>query len=148
MVNELDRQIKKSYHQGAKILTGGKRIDIPGFYYQPTVLTNITMNMPVMKEETFGPVAPLFIVEDEMQALNAANESCYGLGASIWTKNIDKAKTMAYKIQSGNVFINEIVKSDPKLPFGGIKQSGFGRELSQYGLKEFVNVQTVYIKKH
>jgi succinate-semialdehyde dehydrogenase / glutarate-semialdehyde dehydrogenase len=149
MMNNLDRQVKKSMKQGAKLISGGKRLnERPGFFYQPSILTNVSKEMPIIKEETFGPVAPLIMIKNEKEALKVANDSRYGLGASIWTKDINKAKSMAKQLQAGNVFINDIVKSDPRLPFGGIKQSGFGRELSHYGIKEFVNIQNVCIRKH
>lgn len=149
MLNNLDKQVHKSVKQGAKLISGGTRLnDRCGFFYQPSVLTCVSKEMPIMKEETFGPVAPLIEVKNEKEALEVANDSCYGLGASIWTRDITKAKSMAKQLQAGNVFINDIVKSYPRLPFGGIKQSGFGRELSHYGIKEFVNIQSVCIKKH
>ena len=103
--------------------------------------------MPVYYEETFGPVASLIQVKNEEEAIKIANETGYGLGASVWTKDIVKGEDFIKQINAGNVFVNEVVKSDPRLPFGGIKKSGFGRELSQYGIKEFVNIQTVYVKK-
>lgn len=148
MLNNVDKQVLKSVKQGARIISGGTRlIDRCGFFYKPSVLTNVSKEMPIIKEETFGPIAPLIMVKNEKEALEVANDSCYGLGASIWTKDINIAKSMATQVQSGNVFINDMVKSDPSLPFGGIKQSGFGRELSHYGIKEFVNIQSVCIKK-
>ncbi|MDG6217960.1 MAG: NAD-dependent succinate-semialdehyde dehydrogenase [Candidatus Thermoplasmatota archaeon] len=149
MLNNVDKQVHTSVKQGAKLISGVTRLhDRCGFFYQPTVLTCVSKEMPIMKEETFGPVAPLIKVKNEKEALEIANDSCYGLGASIWTNNITKAKSIAKQVQAGNVFINDIVKSDPSLPFGGIKQSGFGRELSHYGIKEFVNIQSVCIRKH
>jgi succinate-semialdehyde dehydrogenase / glutarate-semialdehyde dehydrogenase len=142
---ELDDQIKKSVELGAKILTGGKRLNRKGYYYPPTVLTNVKKGMPVYEEETFGPVAALIIAEDEEEAIGIANDSRFGLGASLWTRDPGKARQLAGRIESGCVFINGIVKSDPRLPFGGIKSSGYGRELSHYGIKEFVNIKTVWI---
>ncbi len=146
-VDQLDRQVKMSVEMGATVLVGGGKEDNPGFFYQPTVLTNVKREMPVYAEETFGPVVAMIKVDDEKEAINSANDTCFGLGASIWTKDIEKADRLSNEIQAGNVFINDIVKSDPRLPFGGIKKSGFGRELSSYGIKEFINVQTVYVKK-
>jgi succinate-semialdehyde dehydrogenase / glutarate-semialdehyde dehydrogenase len=143
---ELDEQVKQSVAKGAKILCGGKRIESEGFFYEPTILSNVIKGMPAYEEELFGPVASLIRVKDEVDALQTANDSCYGLGASLWTNNIEKAKKYAEKIESGSVFVNGIVKSDPRLPFGGIKNSGYGRELSHYGIKEFVNIKTVWIK--
>lgn len=149
IINKLESQVKRSIKQGADIITGGKRFnDHPGFFYQPTIITHVSKDMPIMNEETFGPVAPIIMFENEKKALEIANDSRYGLGASIWTKNIEKAEVLTKDLQAGNVYINDIVKSDLNLPFGGIKQSGFGRELSHYGIKEFVNIQTVCIKKH
>lgn len=148
MVEQLEKQVRTSVKKGATILTGGKRPDnTAGFFYLPTVVSNAKKGMPVYNEETFGPVAALIKVKDEKEALEVANDTCYGLGASIWTADTKKAEQWSKHLQAGNVFINEMVKSDPRLPFGGIKQSGYGRELSQYGIKEFVNIQTVYIKE-
>jgi acyl-CoA reductase-like NAD-dependent aldehyde dehydrogenase len=149
MVDELDRQVRESIDKGGRCLTGGSRLDDrPGFFYAPTILDEISMDMPVMNEETFGPIAPIIKVNDEKEAIKVANSSRYGLGASIWTKDIEKAKRMSLLLQAGTVFINEIVKSDPWLPFGGVKSSGFGRELSHYGIKEFVNIQSISVNSH
>jgi len=147
-VDQIDMQVKKSVDMGAEVLVGGKKPDMSGFFYLPTVITNIKKEMPVYNEETFGPVAVIIKVKDVKEAVKIANDTCYGLGASIWTNDSKKAEKITKCIEAGNVFINEIVKSNPRLPFGGIKKSGFGRELSYYGIKEFVNIQTVYIKKH
>ena len=147
IMNQLDVQVKKSIQEGALVLTGGKRLeDSPGYFFQPTVITNIKQIMPVYYEETFGPVASLIQVKNEEEAIKIANETGYGLGASVWTKDIVKGEDFIKQINAGNVFVNEVVKSDPRLPFGGIKKSGFGRELSQYGIKEFLNLKTVYIQ--
>ncbi|MEW6455294.1 MAG: NAD-dependent succinate-semialdehyde dehydrogenase [Acidobacteriota bacterium] len=142
---ELDKQVQDSIAQGAKLLTGGKRLDRPGFYYAPTVLTDVREGMPVYREETFGPVAAVIKVRDEEEAIRIANATRFGLGASLWTKDLKKAEELARKIDSGMVFINAMVKSDPRLPFGGVKKSGYGRELSHYGIKEFVNIKSVWI---
>jgi succinate-semialdehyde dehydrogenase/glutarate-semialdehyde dehydrogenase len=147
IVDQLDRQVKKSVEMGGEVLIGGEKPDMSGFYYLPTIITNIKKGMPVYNEETFGPVAAIIKVKDDQEAVNIANNTCYGLGASIWTNDIKKAERLSKYIEAGNVFVNEVVKSDPRLPFGGIKKSGFGRELSSYGLKEFVNIQTIYIKR-
>jgi len=143
---ELDDQIQKSVAKGANILCGGKRINRVGIYYEPTILANLNKGMPAYDEEIFGPVASLIKAKDEDDAIKIANDSQFGLGASLWTSDITKAKVLAGKIESGSVFINGMVKSDPRLPFGGIKNSGYGRELSHYGIKEFVNIKTVWIK--
>ncbi len=145
LVKELDLQVKKSIEKGAKLLLGGKQIPGNGNFYEPTVITNVKKGMPVYEEETFGPVAAVIPVQDEDEALAVANDSRFGLGASLWTQDIEKAKVLAREIRSGSVFINGLVKSDPRLPFGGIKKSGYGRELSYHGIREFVNIKTVWI---
>ena len=137
--------MKRSIELGAILLSGGKRLERPGYYYPATVLTNVKKGMPVYEQETFGPAAAIIIAEDEEDAIRIANDSEFGLGASLWTKDLNKAKNLAVKIESGSVFINGMVKSDPRLPFGGIKASGYGRELSHYGIKEFMNIKTVWI---
>lgn len=144
--NEIAEQVNKSVELGATIVTGGEIPERKGYYYQPTILKDLTPEMPAFREEIFGPVASVIIVENEEEAIQVANNSEFGLGASIWTQDIKKAKSMATKIDSGAVFINGMVKSDPRLPFGGVKKSGYGRELSHYGMKAFVNVKTIWIK--
>ncbi len=146
LMYELDAQVKESVKKGALLLTGGKILPGKGFYYSPTILENLSKGMPAYDDEIFGPVASLIKVKDEMEAIAVANDSSFGLGASLWTNDIEKAKLIASKIESGSVFINGMAKSDPRLPFGGIKNSGYGRELSHYGIKEFVNIKTVWIK--
>ncbi|MFA7418229.1 MAG: NAD-dependent succinate-semialdehyde dehydrogenase [Melioribacteraceae bacterium] len=143
---ELEDQVKRSVKKEAKVLCGGKRMDREGYYFEPTILANVLPETPAYEEEIFGPVAILIKAKDETDAIRIANDSPYGLGASLWTSNIERAKMLAVKIESGAVFINGMVKSDPRLPFGGIKNSGYGRELSHYGIKEFVNIKTVWIK--
>ena len=143
---ELHQQVESSVKLGAKLLTGGKRLDRQGYYYPPTVLTNVKKGMPAYEQELFGPVASVISAKNADDAINIANDSDFGLGASLWTGDINKAKLLASEIDSGSVFINGLVKSDPRLPFGGIKLSGYGRELSHYGIKEFVNIKTVWIK--
>jgi len=145
LLNDLDKQVQESIKMGAKLLTGGKRLDGKGYYYLPTLLTNVKKGMPVYDEETFGPVAAIIKVSDEEEAIKVANDSKYGLGASIWTKDTERAQELAKRIEAGNVFINKIVKSDPRLPFGGVKRSGYGRELSYHGIKEFVNIKTIVV---
>ncbi|MBX3009477.1 MAG: NAD-dependent succinate-semialdehyde dehydrogenase [Melioribacteraceae bacterium] len=146
LLYELEEQVKKSVELGAEILCGGKIIKREGFYFEPTILSNLKKGMPAYDDEIFGPVASLIHVNDEGDAIKIANDSLFGLGASIWTSDINKAKIFAKQIESGSVFINGMVKSDPRLPFGGIKNSGYGRELSNYGIKEFLNIKTVWIK--
>lgn len=135
--------VEDAKEKGAEILLGGSKIEGKGFFYQPTILTNIKPNMRIAKEETFGPVAPITIVENESEAVKLANDSEFGLGASIWTKDLAKADKMSRRIESGIVSVNNVVISDPRIPFGGIKHSGFGRELSRYGMMEFINLKSV-----
>jgi succinate-semialdehyde dehydrogenase/glutarate-semialdehyde dehydrogenase len=128
------------------VVCGGKRIKREGYFLEPTILSNVLPGMPAYEEELFGPVASLIKAKDEDDALRIANDSRYGLGASLWTNDVEHAKELANVIESGSLFINGMVKSDPRLPFGGIKNSGYGRELSHYGIKEFMNIKTVWIK--
>jgi len=146
LVKELERQISQSVQRGARILAGGGPLPrLGGFYFEPTVISGVEKGMPAYDEELFGPVATVIRAENERDAVRIANDTGFGLGASIWTRDIDRAKQLATEIDSGLVFINGMVKSDPRLPFGGVKASGYGRELSDYGIKEFVNIKTVWI---
>lgn len=145
-LEELERQIKESVDKGANILTGGKRIGGKGYFLQPTILGDVKPGMPAYSEEFFGPVASVIVVKDEAEAIKVANATTFGLGASIWTQDIERAKKIVPQIDSGAVFVNGMVKSDPRMPFGGEKRSGYGRELSHYGIKEFVNIKSVWIK--
>ncbi len=142
---ELDRQVKESIAQGARLLAGGKKLEREGFFYAPTILADVKPSMPVMREETFGPVAPVMAVEDEAEAIEAANASDFGLGASIWASNPRRGEELVMHIRAGMVTVNNVVVSDPRVPFGGIKKSGVGRELSRYGLLEFQNIKTVRV---
>ena len=135
--------VEDAKEKGAEILLGGTEMDGKGFFYKPTILRNVKPDMRIAQEETFGPVAPITIVENESEAIKFANESEFGLGASIWTKDLAKADKMSRRIESGIVSVNNVVISDPRIPFGGIKHSGFGRELSRYGMLEFVNLKSV-----
>jgi succinyl-CoA reductase len=135
--------VEDAKEKGAEILLGGSKIDSKGYFYQPTILTNVKQNMRIAKEETFGPVAPITVVENESEAVKLANDTEFGLGASIWTKDLAKAEKISRRIESGIVSVNNVVLSDPRIPFGGIKHSGFGRELSRYGILEFVNIKSV-----
>ncbi len=146
LLEELHDQVKRTIDKGAKLLCGGERLDREGYYYPTTVISNIQPGMAAYDEELFGPVASLFKVKDEEDAIRVANDSDFGLGASLWTNDLEKAKKLSHKIESGSVFVNGLVKSDPRLPFGGVKISGYGRELSHYGIKEFLNIKTVWIK--
>lgn len=147
LLKDLEYQVNQAIEKGAVVLCGGKRHNRDGLFYEPTVLTNVKKGMLVYDEEVFGPIASLIKVKDENEAIEIANDTKFGLGASLWTKDIEHAKKLIDKIEAGSVFINGMVKSDPRLPFGGIKNSGYGRELSHYGIKEFVNIKTVWIKQ-
>jgi acyl-CoA reductase-like NAD-dependent aldehyde dehydrogenase len=142
----LAKQIDDAKTRGASILTGGKSLRRDGYFYEPTIVSQVDHNMKIVKEEVFGPAAPIIIVNDEEEAISEANNSEFGLGASIWTNNIERGIRLARKVQSGIVSVNEMVRSDPRLPFGGIKHSGIGRELSEVGIKEFVNIKSVVVK--
>lgn len=146
ILHDVEEQVRASLAQGARLVHGGKRREGVGYYYQPTILSAVTKDMPVLREEVFGPVFPVIGVENEAEAVALANESSYGLGATIFSKDLSKAKEIAARIEAGAVFINNQVKSDPRLPFGGVKKSGYGRELSHYGIKEFVNTKTVWVR--
>jgi succinate-semialdehyde dehydrogenase/glutarate-semialdehyde dehydrogenase len=143
----VESQVRRSVEQGARLLAGGRRPEGKGYFLEPAVLTNVRPGMPAYSEEVFGPVASLIKVRDAEEAIRVANDSPYGLGANLWTRDLDRARAIARKIESGQVFINGMVASDPRLPFGGVKRSGYGRELSAYGIKEFVNIQTVWIAR-
>ena len=127
-------------------MLGGNIIDGSGYYYEPTVVSKVNHEMDILREEVFGPVAPIVIVENEVEAIIEANNSEFGLGASIWTSSFERGLRLAREIQSGVVKINEMVRSDPRLPFGGVKHSGIGRELSEFGIREFVNVKSIAVK--
>ena len=142
-LKNMESLVAQSVKEGAELLTGGERTGSKGFFYPPTVLKNVSPNMRIASEEVFGPIAPVIIAEDEKEAMKVANDSKYGLGASIWTQDLDKAERMSRAIESGIVTVNNVVISDPRVPFGGIKNSGFGRELSKYGMLEFVNIKSV-----
>jgi succinate-semialdehyde dehydrogenase/glutarate-semialdehyde dehydrogenase len=142
LAEELEIQVKKSIQMGAKLIVGGNRKDA---FYEPTILTEVTIEMPVFKEETFGPVAAIITFNTLEEAMQLTNQSEFGLGVSVFTQDIDFIKTKISDFNEGAVFINEMVKSDPRLPFGGIKKSGYGRELAEEGIKEFVNIKTVVI---
>ncbi len=148
-VESIDAMVKRSIKEGAQLLTGGHRMDIKingsdkGYFYSPTIFKDVTPDMELAQEETFGPVAPILTVDNETQALEVANNTKFGLGASIWTQHLDKAERYSRAIHAGIVTVNNVVVSDPRVPFGGIKNSGVGRELSRYGILEFVNIKSV-----
>jgi acyl-CoA reductase-like NAD-dependent aldehyde dehydrogenase len=142
-LSKIEELVGDAVAKGAEVLTGGKRLGSKGYFYSPTVIGKISTKMQITYEETFGPVAPVTIVEDEAEAMRLANDSQFGLGASIWTRDLEKAERLSRLVESGIVTINNVVISDPRIPFGGIKHSGFGRELSRYGMMEFVNVKSI-----
>jgi succinate-semialdehyde dehydrogenase / glutarate-semialdehyde dehydrogenase len=144
-VKSLDEDVQKSVKAGAKVLTGGQPLKLPGNYYAPTVLTDIPKDSPAYREEFFGPVAMLFRVKDIDEAIRLANDCRFGLGASAWTKDDGERERFINELESGMVFINKMVASDPRIPFGGVKHSGHGRELSANGIREFMNIKTVSI---
>jgi succinate-semialdehyde dehydrogenase/glutarate-semialdehyde dehydrogenase len=145
--DELHSQTVRSLSQGAVLAIGGVVPDGAHSFYPPTILLNVTASMPAFCEELFGPVAPILVAENEQQAISLANNSVYGLGAAVFTKDITRGEHIAkHKLRAGSCFVNAFVKSDPRLPFGGINDSGYGRELSHYGIKEFTNLKSIYIK--
>lgn len=144
--DDLHDQVKRSIDKGANCIVGGKIPEGEGAFYPPTVLTNVTKGMPAFDEELFGPVASLITAKDEKEAVEIANGSQFGLGAAVFTQDEERGKRIAeLEIEAGCCFVNQFVKSDPRLPFGGVKESGYGRELSHYGIREFVNIKTVYV---
>jgi succinate-semialdehyde dehydrogenase/glutarate-semialdehyde dehydrogenase len=145
--DELHQQVIKSVELGAELLLGGEVLDLKGAFYPATILATVKKGMPAYDEELFGPVAALIKVKNEDEAIQVANDSIFGLGAAVFTEDIVKGEKIAKeKVNAGACFVNAFVKSDPRLPFGGVKDSGYGRELSEFGIKEFVNIKTVYIK--
>ena len=144
---ELLVQVDRSIDKGAVLLTGGEIPDMEGYFYPPTVLSEVTSGMPAYHDELFGPVASLIRAKDEKDAVRIANDTSFGLGAAVFTQNIERGRQIAeYELEAGSCFVNDFVKSDPRLPFGGIKGSGYGRELSYFGMKEFQNAKTIYIR--
>jgi len=141
----LEDQVNQSVAKGARLLVGGKRITGPGNYYAPAILADIPKSARVYSEEVFGPVALLFKVQNIDQAIQLANESVFGLGSSVWTQDDGERKRFIDELEAGQTFINSMVASDPRLPFGGVKRSGYGRELGREGIREFVNIKTVQV---
>jgi succinate-semialdehyde dehydrogenase/glutarate-semialdehyde dehydrogenase len=143
----LEHQVQDSVDAGARVRAGGLRIAGPGFFHEPTVLDKVTSDMPVMTEEVFGPAIPIVAAADVDAAIDLANDTSYGLGSNLWTGNIDRASSLAQRLRAGHTSVNGMTASDPRLPFGGVKDSGYGRELAHYGLREFVNVHSVVIDR-
>ena len=146
LMTDLQEQVEETVEMGASVATGGEPLDREGYFYPPTVLTDVPRDSPGGCEEMFGPVASVFRVESEEEAIELANDSQYGLGGSIWTTDLERGKEVAAAVESGAVFVNELTKSDPRLPFGGVKESGYGRELGEEGIHEFVNRKTVFVQ--
>jgi succinate-semialdehyde dehydrogenase / glutarate-semialdehyde dehydrogenase len=142
LAEQVEAQVKKSVDAGARLVTGAQR---SGCNFRPALLENVKPGMVAFDEEIFGPVAALITVKNEMEAVVMANASRYGLGASVWTKDKERGEKVAREIESGSVFVNSLMRSDQRLPFGGIKKSGYGREISELGIKEFVNAKTLYV---
>ena len=144
--DELHAQVMDSVAKGATLLLGGEIPRGTGSFYPPTVLADVRPGMPAYHEELFGPVASVFTARDEADAVRIANDSIFGLGAAVFTRDAARGERLARELEAGCTFVNTLVASDPRLPFGGIKESGYGRELGTYGIKEFVNIKTVYVK--
>lgn len=147
LLKDLLKQSDHSIKKGAKLVYGGERLPGNGYFVAPTLLKDVKPGMPAFDQETFGPLAAVVHAMDTEEAIALANQTTYGLGASLWTEDMEQANRLVKQINAGSVFVNEMVKSDPRLPFGGIKRSGYGRELSPYGIKEFVNIKTVWINQ-
>jgi len=145
--DDLDDQVRRAKSSGARVLLGGKRRDGRGFFYEPTVMVDVSDDSPIFREETFGPLAAVVRAKDAGDAIALANDSRFGLGAAAWTRDEREVERFARELDAGTVFINGMVASDPRFPFGGVKKSGYGRELSGFGLREFVNIKTVRINK-
>ena len=144
LLDGIDRQVRESVAAGARVLLGGAPLDRPGSFYAPTILTDVTTDMPVFTEETFGPVAAVIRARNEAHAVELANDTGYGLGAGVWTRDTQRGLRLGRQIQSGALFVNAVVSSDPRPPFGGTKRSGYG-ELGVYGIRAFGNVRTVWV---
>ncbi len=147
-LDELLAQLDQAVALGARVVAGGQRLARKGYFLKPTVVTNITPEMRLVREEVFGPIAPVLPVDREEEALRIANDTEFGLGGSVWTRDLERGVHFAQRIEAGTVFVNSIVKSDPRMPFGGIKKSGIGRELAGHGLREFVNIKSLSVYDH
>jgi len=146
LLDALDDQVRRTLEAGAELRTGGRRMERRGYFYAPTVLADVEPGMPAFEEETFGPVAAVVRARDAEHAIELANRSRYGLAASLRTADVARGEALAAEIEAGVVFVNEVVKSGPRLPFGGIRRSGYGRELSDFGIREFVNIKSVWVR--
>lgn len=146
--DDMEGLLEDAVEKGARVVSGGARMETKGYFFQPTVLTNVRPEMRVVAEESFCPVAPIITVRDEEEALRVANDTEFGLGGSVWTRDLERGVRLARRIEAGTLFVNSITKSDPRMPFGGIKRSGLGRELSRFGIREFVNVKAVNVYEH
>ena len=145
LVDEIESQVLRSVGAGARLVAGGNRPNRPGCYFEPTILADVRKGMAVYDEETFGPVVSIITVHDAEEAIAVANDSAFGLGGCVWTRDLQKGEAVARRVETGAMFVNGMTKSDPRLPFGGIKKSGYGRELGTYGIREFVNIKTIWI---
>lgn len=145
LVYDIENQVIRSVEAGAILVAGGKRIPGPGCFFEPTILTGVKPGMAVYSEETFGPVVTIITVQSEDEAIYVANDSDFGLGGCVWTQDLEKGERVAHQVETGAMFVNGMTKSDPRLPFGGINRSGYGRELGTYGIKEFVNIKTIWV---
>ncbi|SIS18616.1 succinate-semialdehyde dehydrogenase / glutarate-semialdehyde dehydrogenase [Natronorubrum thiooxidans] len=147
LMDDLHEQVEATLEAGAACRLGGEPMDRDGAFYPPTVLTDVPADSPADSEELFGPVATVFRVPDEAAAIEKANDTRFGLGASVWTADLERGERVARQFESGLAFVNELVKSDPRLPFGGVKDSGYGRELARDGVREFVNAKTIWVQQ-
>lgn len=145
--DDLHDQVRRTVDAGADLVLGGAAIDRPGFFYQPTILTGVDPHMAAGQEETFGPAAAVLVAEHDDAAIDLANASTFGLGSSVWTTDLERGERVAAAVEAGCLFVNQLVKSDPRVPFGGVKDSGYGRELGSYGIKEFTNTKTVWVER-
>jgi len=146
ILDGLKEQLRDAKAKGATVLTSGQTFT-KGLFFTPSIVLNAKPGMKVLSEEVFGPIAPIIVVKSEDEAIQVANDTQFGLGAAVWSRNIERAERIAGRIEAGTVTINDMVKSDPRLPFGGVKKSGVGREMSHHGLKEFVNVKTIVVRE-
>jgi succinate-semialdehyde dehydrogenase/glutarate-semialdehyde dehydrogenase len=145
-MEDLHDQVERTVEEGASLELGGDPLDRDGYFYPPTILTDVPHDSASACEEVFGPSAAVFSVADEDEAIELANDIDYGLGASVWTEDLERGERLAHELEAGMTYVNQMVKSDPRLPFGGVKDSGYGRELAEHGIQEFVNRKTVWVQ--